>query len=174
MNDYGAPAQAEAAVEVWGFDGKKVETVPLTGEIAPRSALLLGKLPASRFGSEKELKERFLEVVLTAKVDGQTAKHRNEWYFDFFKSCELGDAVVDAIPAERNGTWTVTLTTDKPAFFVWANVSGIRGEFNDNSFALFPGRPVTLTFTPKDGAATFADFAKALTVKHLRQTYAGR
>jgi len=174
VNDYGAPAQAEAAVEVWGFDGKKVETVPLTGEIAPRSALLLGKLPASRFGSEKELKERFLEVVLTAKVDGQTAKHRNEWYFDFFKSCELGDAVVDAIPAERNGTWTVTLTTDKPAFFVWANVSGIRGEFNDNSFALFPGRPVTLTFTPKDGAATFADFAKALTVKHLRQTYAGR
>jgi beta-mannosidase len=85
----------------------------------------------------------------------------------------LGDAVVDAIPAERSGKWTVTLTTDKPAFFVWANVSGIRGEFSDNSFTLFPGRPVTLTFTPKD-KASFADFVKALTVKHLRQTYAGR
>ena len=174
VNDSGAPARAEAAVEVWDFGGKKLETVPLTGEMAPRSALLLGKLPASRFGDEKELPERFLEVVLTADVDGQRVKHRNEWHFNFFKRCELGDAAVDAIPAERNGKWTVTLTTDKPAFFVWANVSGMRGEFNDNSFTLFPGRPVTLTFTPKDSQATFADFAKSLTVKHLRQTYAGR
>ena len=174
VNDFGAPAKAGAAVEVWGFDGKKLETVTLAGEIAPRSASLLGKFPVSRFGTEKELTERFLEVVLTAQLDDQTAKHRNEWYFNFFKACPLGDALVDAIPAERNGRWTVTLTTDKPAFFVWANVSGIRGEFNDNSFTLFPGRPVTLTFTPKDSTATFPDFAKALTVKHLRQTYAGR
>jgi len=174
VNDHAAPAKAEAAVELWGFDGKKQETVSLAGEVAPRSALLLGKLPAARFGNEKELTERFLEVVLTAQVDGQTVKHRNEWYFNFFKACALGDAAVDAIPAERNGKWTVTLTTDKPALFVWANVSGIRGEFDDNSFALFPGRPVTLTFTPKDKDATFEQFAKALTVKHLRQTYAGR
>ena len=174
VNDNGKPAKAEVAVEVWGFDGKKIETVPLTGEIASRSALLLGKFPVSRFGNDKELTERFLEVVLTAKVDDQTVKHSNEWYFNFFKTCSLGDAVVDAIPAERGGKWTVTLTTDKPAFFVWANVSTIRGEFSDNSFTLLPGRPVTLTFTPKDSAATFADFSKALTIKHLRQTYAGK
>jgi beta-mannosidase len=174
VNDYGTSAKAEAAVEVWGFDGKKIETVPLTGEIAPRSALLLGKFPASRFGNEKELTERFLEVVLTAELDGQKVKFSNEWLFNFYKTCTLGDAVVDAIPAERNGKWTVTLTTDKPAFFVWANVSGLRGEFSDNSFTLLPGRPVTLTFTPKDKTVTFADFAKALTVKHLRQTYAGK
>ena len=174
VNDHAVPAQAEAAVELWGFDGKKLETQALKGEIAPRSAKLLGTFAVSDFGGAKELEQRFLEVVLTATVDGQTVKHRNEWFFNFFKRCDLGDAVVDAIPAERNGKWTVTLTTDKPAFFVWANASGISGEFSDNSFALFPGRPVTLTFTPKDGAASFADFAKALTVKHLRQTYAGR
>jgi beta-mannosidase len=107
-------------------------------------------------------------------VAGRKESHRNEWYFSAFKRCDLGDAAVDAIPAVRHGKWTVTLTTDKPAFFVWANASGIRGEFSDNSFALFPGRPIVLTFTPKDPAATFDDFAKALTVRHLRQTYAGR
>ena len=174
VNDYGTPVRAEAAVQVWDFNGKAIETVPLAGEVAPRSALLLGKLPASRFGNEKELTERFLEVVLTADVDGQTVKHRNEWFFHFFKRHELGNAVVDAIPVDRNGKWTVILTTDKPAFFVWANVSGMRGEFDNNSFALFPGRPVTLTFTPKDATATFSEFARALTVKHLRQTYAGK
>ena len=174
VNDHAVPAQAEAAVELWSFGGKKLETQTLKGEVAPRSALLLGKLPVSDFGGQKELEQRFLEVVLTANVGGQTVKHRNEWYFNFFKRCDLGDAAVDAITAERNGKWTVTLTTDKPAFFVWANAAGIRGEFSDNSFTLFPGRPVTLTFTPKDQAATFADFTQALTVKHLRQTYAGR
>ena len=151
-----------------------VETQALKGEIAPRSAKLLGTFAVSDFGGAKELEQRFLEVVLTAKVDGQTVKHSNEWYFNAFKRCDLGDALVDAIPAERNGKWTVTLTTDKPAFFVWANVSGVRGEFSDNSFTLFPGRPITLAFAPKDKAATFDDFVKALTVKHLRQTYAGR
>ncbi len=174
VNDYAAPARAEAAVELWGFDGRKLGTKTLSAEVAPRSALLLGKLPVSDFGADTELEQRFLEVALTAQVDGKTVKYRNEWYFNFFKRCDLGDARVDAIPAERGGKWTVTLTTDKPAFFVWANASGVRGEFDDNSFALFPGRPVTLTFTPKDSDATFGQFAKALTIKHLRQTYAGR
>jgi beta-mannosidase len=173
VNDRAVPAAAEAAVELWGYNGKKMETVSLKGDIAPRSARLLGKLPVSAFGNAKELDQRFLEVVLSADVDGTKEVHRNEWFFSAFKRCDLGDALVDAIPAERNGTWTVTLTTDKPAFFVWANVSGIRGEFSDNSFTLLPGRPVTLTFTPK-GAAGYDDFVKALTVTHLRRTYAGR
>jgi beta-mannosidase len=173
VNDRAVPAAAEAAVELWSYSGQKLETVSLKGEVAARSAALLGKLPVSRFGTGKELDQRFLEVVLTADVGGTKEQHRNEWYFSAFKRCDLGDARVDAIPAERNGRWTVTLTTDKPAFFVWVNVSGIRGEFTDNSITLFPGRPVTLTFTPKENAS-FAAFAKALTVKHLRQTYAGR
>ena len=50
---------------------------------------------------------------------------------------------------------------------------GIPGEFDDNSFTLLPGRPVTLTFAPK-AKADFAAFAKALAVTHLRRTYAGR
>jgi len=174
VNDFASPAKAEAAVELWSFAGQKLETQKLSADLAPRSAKQLGRFPVSKFGQSKELGQRFLEVALTADVDGKKETHRNEWYFDAFKRCGLGDAAVDAIPADRNGKWTVTLTTDKPAFFVWANVSGIRGEFNDNSFTLLPGRPVTLTFTPKDTAATFADFSKALTVTHLRQTYAGR
>ncbi len=173
VNDFGVPVKAEAAVEVWEFAGRKVETVVLAGELPPRSARLLGQFPAARFVGAGEAGQRFLELVLTAEVGGQAQRHRNEWYFDVFKRCELGTAAVDAIPAERGGRWTVTLTTDKPAFFVWANVPGMRGEFDDNSFTLFPGRPVTLTFTPKEAGAQFEDFARRLTVRHLRQTYAG-
>jgi beta-mannosidase len=41
----------------------------------------------------------------------------------------------------------IRLSVDKPAFFVWANVLGVRGEFDDNSFTLLPGRPKTLIFS---------------------------
>ena len=74
--------------------------------------------------------------------------------------------------AERDGKWTVTLSTDKPAFFVWADAYGIRGTFSDDSFTLLPGRPRTLVFTKRpDEKATFADFRKAFSVTHLRESY---
>ena len=64
-----------------------------------------------------------------------------------------------------------TLSADKPAFFVWANVWQTRGEFDDNSFTLYPGEPRTLVFTPKTPGLTLDAFKKAFSVTHLRETY---
>ena len=171
VSDHPVAVPVQAALQVRDFTGKTHDTVTLTAELPPRSAKMIGKHPVTRFGDAKELTGRFLSITLTGAADAKPVTARNEWFFHTFKSHALGDALVDAIPAERGGRWTVTLTTDKPAFFVWANAAGIPGEFSDNSFTLYPGQPVTLTFTPKDAATTFADFTAALTVKHLRQTY---
>jgi len=55
---------------------------------------------------------------------------------------------------------------------VWVDVPGIKGVFSDDSFALLPGRPKTITFTKRPyEKATFADFKRALGVMHLRETY---
>ena len=62
--------------------------------------------------------------------------------------------------------FTVTLTTDRPAFWVWANAKGIPGEFSDNALTLVPGSPVKLVFTPK-GDVTPEQFKAALTVVSL-------
>jgi beta-mannosidase len=171
INDNAETVAATATVEVWEFDGKRFDGVELPAELAPHSAKMLGKFPLSQFGDDTERIDRFLEIVLRGDVAGNTVTHRNEWFFHAYKRHALGDALVDAIPADRQGQWTITLTTDKPAFYVWVNAEGIRGEFSDNSFALFPGRPITLTFKPKDANVTFDDFVQSLTVKHLRQTY---
>ena len=72
-----------------------------------------------------------------------------------------------------DGKWTVTLSTDKPAFWVWANAKNVRGEFSDNAFTLMPGEDRTLVFEPKDKSTTFADFKRAFSVTHLRRTYRG-
>ena len=62
------------------------------------------------------------------------------------------------------------LTTDKPAFFVWINATGVRGEFDDNSFALLPGEPRTLTFTPKDHTDA-ETFVNSISVTDLSKSY---
>ena len=67
--------------------------------------------------------------------------------------------------------FTITLSTDKPAFSVWGEAFGIPGEFSDNHFTLLPGEPRTLTFKPRDPKTTFDYFRKSLTVKHIRETY---
>ena len=72
---------------------------------------------------------------------------------------------------EKGAAFTVTLSTDKPAFSVWVEAFGIPGEFSDNHFTLLPGEPRTLTFKPRDPKTTFDDFRKSLTVKHIRETY---
>ena len=48
------------------------------------------------------------------------------------------DANVSAKVFERDGKWVVSLTTDKPAYYVWLSAPGVK-RFSDNSFNLMPG-----------------------------------
>ena len=48
------------------------------------------------------------------------------------------DANVLAKVFERDGKWVVSLTTDKPAYYVWLSAPGVK-HFSDNSFNLMPG-----------------------------------
>ena len=51
---------------------------------------------------------------------------------------DIPDANVTARTFERDGKWIVSLTTDKPAYFVWLSAPGVKC-FPDNSFNLMPG-----------------------------------
>ncbi len=51
---------------------------------------------------------------------------------------DVPDANVTARTFERNGKWIVSLTTDKPAYYVWLSAPGVKC-FPDNSFNLMPG-----------------------------------
>ena len=83
----------------------------------------------------------------------------------------LTGSLAPAAELDLAGTWKLT-QADKPAFYVWADVPGIKGIFSDDSFTLLPRRPKTISFTKRPvEKATFADFKKALEVMHLRETY---
>ena len=118
--------------------------------------------PTRVFGAPEERRGRFLALEL--RVRGEKGPcHRNEWFFAPPGDCPLADA---SVTAETTG-FRVTLRTDAPAFFVWIDAPGVRGEFSDNSFTLLPGEPRTVSFSPKGAAAPPESFRAALEVSYL-------
>ncbi|MBR6346460.1 MAG: DUF4982 domain-containing protein [Bacteroidales bacterium] len=57
---------------------------------------------------------------------------------------DVPDANVSAKVFPRDGEWVVSLTTDKPAYFVWLSAPGVK-RFSDNSFTLLPGETKEVT-----------------------------
>ena len=62
---------------------------------------------------------------------------------------DIPDANVTARTFQRDGKWIVSLTTDKPAYFVWLSAPGVK-RFSDNSFNLMPGEVKEVFFEMPD------------------------
>ena len=169
VNDTAEAVPARVGGRLMSFAGETLLSDALSVTLPPGSATLLAVHALDEFGTAEERKGRFISMSLCS--GDQTC--RNDWFFAPFKACPLEKATVTIgrATSPHAAAFQVTLTTDKPAFFVWANVRGIQGEFDDNSFTLLPGEPRTLTFKPRDPKTTFDDFRKSLTVKHIRETY---
>lgn len=165
VNDKDEPMRGNATLRNLTFDGKNVMDKAFAMDVPARTAKMLGSFKVDEFGTSDERKNRFLSLSADGCPD-------NDWQFQFYRESNIAVANVKADVSDRDGKWTVTLSTDKPAFFVWVDAYGIRGTFCDDSFTLLPGKPRTLTFTKRQGeTATFDDFRKALSITHLRETY---
>ena len=171
VNDHREAVEVRVEAEIWSFAGELVETIPFAVTVAAGSAHPLGTFPAERFCPTPGDRSRlFLNLRLT-RVGEKIETHHNQHFFTRFKSCELAPATVNsAVTVLPDGRLRVTLTTDRPAFWAWANVDGIAGEFDGNSLAILPGRPVDLVFQPEQ-PVTLEAFSAALNIRHLSQTY---
>jgi len=165
INDKDEPLRGEAKLECWSLNGVVEKSLSHPLDVPARSARKLAAMPVADFGDAERRKGLFLAMSGTDCPD-------NESFFDFYRESNFAEANVEFVAEEKNGSWLVTLSSDKPAFYVWADVPGIRGVFSDDSFTLLPGRPKTISFAKRqDEKASFADFKKSLEVMHLRQTY---
>ena len=172
LNDEAEEVNANVAVHTLDFSGRAAFAVRnLPARLPPASATRLASYALADFGTEKERVSRFISLRLEGRAGARTVAFDNEWMFNPYKTCPLANADVRMKAENANGEWSVTLTTDKPAFFVWVNATGVPGEFSDNSFTLYPDRPAKLTFTPKREGMRFSDFKAALSLFHLRKTY---
>ena len=171
MNDTGYEVSARAEGRLMTFGGETVDLKGFDVTLAPGSAMRIATHRMDEFGRADERNGRFLALEIRTGGIHPTI-HRNEWFFSPYRDCSIAPANVKvsfggSVPTQPKSPCQITLTTDKPAFFVWLNVTGIRGEFSDNSFTLLPDEPRTLTFTPKTDGVSPHDFHAALTVTHL-------
>jgi beta-mannosidase len=134
LNDTAATVKGELLVEYWTYDGRIVSSRKSAVSLAPDSSTRL--VPFLKPQDRPE--PLFLHLTLTTPH----GVSRNDWHFGYYKDMPLAAAKVSVKSEGRR----VIVASDKPAFFVWANVRGVRGEFDDNAFTLLPGRPRTLTF----------------------------
>lgn len=126
LNDTNEVLKGDVVAEYWSYDGQIVKSERLPVEVPPDSVKDAGMFQAVD------------DTFLVMNFKGV----QNDWHFGYYKEQPLADAHVD-VKIDRD---SLMLTTDKPAFFVWANQKGVRGEFDDNAFTLLPGRPKKLVF----------------------------
>ena len=166
VNDTDKDLTDDLIMERWDFDGKVPLAHPNEDQIAPCRRVTVSAGQVRRFGLW------WGNVGFSVFRFGKAS---NYWVSAPYKDCPLAPAKVkvEVQGDETEGkTFTVRLTTDYPAFFVWANAAGIRGEFDDNSILLLPNAPRTLTFTAKE-KTSLAAFKRALTVRHLQESVVG-
>lgn len=170
VSDLNERLRVSAEAVVYDFDGRELRRFECSAQLRPGESKCLKTFKDSEL---KGLEPSGCFIVLTTGATGGGGaeyRHRNTYFFEPFKHCELKPAAVKAGVTEKNGAIAVGLSTDKPAFFVMLDVPGIPGVFSDNSLTLLPGEKVRLEFMPKSETAA-ADVRKALTVTSLRDTY---
>ena len=128
-----------------------------------------GSVQVARFALP-ELVERPEQAFMVLEVEAGRDRHVNEYFFVPYKRYELPVPQITTQVRSHGEQFAVTLTTDKPAFFVNLNVAGIAGEFDDNCITLLPGSERTLLFSPRQ-KVTQEQLSSNLQVQHLRGTY---
>ena len=156
LNDTAETVTGELTLEYWTYDGRIVSAETRPVALPPDSSTAVAAF--ARPTPDNAHASTFL--VLTLKT--AQGPFQNDWHFGFYRDMPLAPAKVTARVAPSGA---VELATDRPAFYVWANVKGVHGEFDDNCLTLLPGRPRTLTFA---GAMP----REELTVTHLAQEVA--
>ena len=156
INDTDKRVEGKVVAVFHGFDGKNEEIV-VGNDKAKQVGIAVGANYAAAVGKITPRDDAVLELRFGDSVNFPV------------RADYKGDLPKANVKAEIDG-FKVTLTTDKPAFWVWMNAKGIRGEFDDNAVTLVPGWPRTFIFKPKD-AVTPAAFKAALSVTHLTELY---
>ena len=144
INDTTEPVDAELTVERWAYDGRK----PLSSTSGAVTLAPAAATPIGSFEPSSSAADGFVAIAL--KTAGGVV--RNDWHFGAYRDAPLAKAKVEAKVSGRS----VTLSTDRPAFFVWLDFPGAKGDFSDNCFTLLPGRPRTVAFGGDDPGKALA------------------
>ena len=156
LNDTGRRQEGVVILDYVGFDGKVVKS--------ERQAVVVEPDSATKVASFQPKAGTFLHLRL-AVTDG-TAE--NDWFFSHYGESPLARSKLDVEVLGQTGpsAFRIRIAASAPSFFVWANVRGIRGEFDDNCLTVLPGNPREVVFRAKEDCSLLL-FKERLSVTHL-------
>ena len=156
--------------EVTTVDGERVAEGEETAVILPNQNTPITTLDLQALLAEHG--KRNLLVWLTLRVDGAIVS-TNLALFARPKHLSLPDPeILCAIEEVENGRYQVTLSSDKPALWVWLETQdGIT--VSDNFFHLRPGTSHVIRLTANERGLSIPDIINSLDVRSLVDTYQG-
>ncbi|MFL7010907.1 beta-mannosidase [Enterovibrio norvegicus] len=165
INDEHRCLAAKGQVTWYDWHGEVIDTWPIESMLGEDDNQVVWQCDRNVINERKH--EGFFHAVV--ECDGQT--FTNTWFDDAYKLLPLPKANIETKVEEVDGRVMVTLSADKPAFFVHPEFDGEGGDtgrFDDSSVTLLPSQPITLEYTGN----TSAEQVKAgLTVYHLAASY---
>ena len=141
VNDRPKTVKYTINVKWYDFDGNVLESWDTTHSSKTDTADVVWKIDSEIFDDKRE--KGFFRCVLTEDLTGE--KKTNFFFPTEYKNCDLKVANINAnVKNGPNGGTTITLSTDKPAFFVHLESEKVR-KFSDSSLLLIPGEEVVVT-----------------------------
>ena len=169
VSDLQNTLQGELTLSVRKISGEIRSERKLSVSIAASSVAVLESIPIQEFADSPS--ENFLYLEFHGACSGVPVQCANECFFAKYKEYQLPEpAIKSKIYRDSAGMTHLSLSTDKAAFYVFAEIKGIRGVFSDNSFTLLPDKPRDLTLRT-DVELGLEELERALTIQHLRGSY---
>jgi len=170
-SDLMQPINGVLSVELYNWNGLRQNTWNTTFALeALGSEQLWSSTISSMTSSQCQRNECF--VYLSAYDTSQNLLATNTFWLSNFSQVALQEAELQIVSVTQVSSSTASITVHSSAVapYVMLSSGSIRGRFSDNSFLMFQGQEVTLTFYGWQ-SFTADQLQSALTIKSLGDTY---
>jgi beta-mannosidase len=147
VNDRIDTISVSGKVEQIGFDGEVIKSWEVGATSAGSdTAQTVWSVPQTDYADTKAV--GFFLATFSFAVNGATQEFGNFFFPARFKDAKMQPATISRTVEETENGSRVTLTTDKPAFFVTLESDRVR-VWSDSSFVLVPGQEKVVTCPEK-------------------------
>ncbi|MBP5181539.1 MAG: glycoside hydrolase family 2 protein, partial [Lentisphaeria bacterium] len=169
VSDLQGPVRGELSLQVRKISGDIRSERKFPVDLAANSAMILKTIIVSELSDTPA--EDFLYLEFHGECETRPIFSSNECFLAKYKAYDLPEPNISPrIRRDEKNVLHLELSSDKAAFYVFAEFEGIHAVFSDNSFTLLPDKPRDLTFRT-EGKVSVEALEKALRLRHLRGSY---
>ena len=143
VNDTKERKNVEMRVRVMDYEGNTLEERKHSLTIESMRVVDVEELYESAYNRDNTF------IIAETECDGE--REERSILMERVKNSDIKKSWIafSNVEKKEDGSFSITLETKHPAFYVVVESGNIDGRFSDNFFTLLPGENKTITFTPK-------------------------